>query len=76
MALDPETTITWHGHACVEVHTPGRKTILLDPWFGNPKSDKPAADVHACDLLLVTHGHSDHFGEALSIASRLRPTWP
>jgi L-ascorbate metabolism protein UlaG (beta-lactamase superfamily) len=76
MALDPATTITWHGHACVEVRTPGGKTILVDPWFSNPKSDMAAADVRACDLLLVTHGHDDHFGEALQIASRLRPAWP
>ncbi len=69
-------TITWYGHACAEVRTPGGKTILIDPWFGNPKSPKAAADVRACDLLLVTHGHSDHFGDALAIASRLRPTWP
>ena len=69
-------TITWYGHACVEVRTPGGKTILFDPWFGNPKSPKSAADVRACDLLLVTHGHSDHFGDALALASRLRPTWP
>ena len=69
-------TITWYGHACVEVRTPGGKTILFDPWFGNPKSPKAAADVRACDLLLVTHGHSDHFGDALALASRLRPTWP
>jgi L-ascorbate metabolism protein UlaG (beta-lactamase superfamily) len=76
MALDPATTITWHGHACLEVATPGGRTILIDPWFGNPKSDRQATDVRACDLLLVTHGHSDHFGDALAIASRLRPTWP
>jgi L-ascorbate metabolism protein UlaG (beta-lactamase superfamily) len=76
MGLDPATTITWYGHACVEVRTPGGKTILIDPWFGNPKSPKPASAVSACDLLLVTHGHSDHFGDALALASRLRPTWP
>ena len=76
MGLDPATTITWYGHACVEVLTPGGKTILFDPWFGNPKSPKPASAVSACDLLLVTHGHSDHFGDALALASRLRPTWP
>jgi L-ascorbate metabolism protein UlaG (beta-lactamase superfamily) len=69
-------TITWYGHACVEVLTPGGKTILLDPWFGNPSSPKAAADVRACDLLLVTHGHADHFGDALALASRLRPAWP
>ncbi len=67
------TTITWYGHACVEVRTPGGKTILIDPWFGNPKSPKAAADVRACDLLLVTHGHGDHMGEAVALASRLRP---
>ena len=39
------TTITWYGHACVEVRTPGGKTILIDPWFGNPTSPKAAADV-------------------------------
>ena len=66
-------TITWYGHACVEVRTPGGKTILIDPWFGNPKSPKAAADVPACDLLLVTHGHADHFGDALALASRLAP---
>jgi L-ascorbate metabolism protein UlaG (beta-lactamase superfamily) len=76
MGLDPATTITWYGHACVEVRTPGAKTILFDPWFGNPKSPKPADAVTACDLMLVTHGHSDHMGDAVALASRLRPTWP
>jgi L-ascorbate metabolism protein UlaG (beta-lactamase superfamily) len=76
MALDPQTTITWYGHACVEVVTPGGKVILFDPWFGNPKSPKSADQVTRCDLLLVTHGHSDHVGEAVAIASRLRPDWP
>ena len=76
MGLDPATTITWYGHACVEVRTPGGKTILFDPWFGNPKSPKAADAVLACDLMLVTHGHSDHMGDAVALASRLRPTWP
>ncbi|HEX5590803.1 MAG TPA: metal-dependent hydrolase [Candidatus Limnocylindrales bacterium] len=70
------TAITWYGHACVEVVSPGGKTILFDPWFGNPRSPKPPGAVEACDLLLVTHGHSDHLGDALQIASRTRPAWP
>src|SRR5207249_9742105 len=53
----PATTITWYGHSCIEVVTGGGKTILFDPWFGNPTSPKPAADVAACDVMLVTHGH-------------------
>lgn len=76
MALDRDTVITWYGHACVEVRTPGGRTILLDPWFGNPRSPKAAGEVGACDLLLVTHGHSDHMGEAVQLAARLRPAWP
>lgn len=76
MGLDRDTVITWYGHACVEVRTPGGKTILFDPWFGNPRSPKPADAVGACDLLLVTHGHGDHLGDAVPLAARLRPAWP
>jgi len=76
MGLDPETTIRWYGHACTEITTPGGKTVLIDPWFGNPRSPKPADQVDRCDVLIVTHGHADHFGDALPIASRTRPAWP
>jgi L-ascorbate metabolism protein UlaG (beta-lactamase superfamily) len=80
MGLDRDTSITWYGHACLEVTTRGGKTILIDPWFSNPKSPKAVTDVDRCDLLLLTHGHFDHMGngggDVLSVASRLRPTWP
>jgi len=76
MALDRDTTLTWYGHACVEVRTPGGKVILIDPWFGNPRSPRAADSVDRCDLLLVTHGHGDHVGDAVALASRLRPIWP
>ncbi len=76
MSLDSGATITWYGHACVEVRTPGGAVILIDPWFGNPRSPRTADSVDRCDLLLVTHGHNDHMGDAVALASRLRPTWP
>ena len=76
MALDPGATFTWYGHSCWEVTTPGGKRILFDPWFRNPRSPRSPDTVDRCDLLLVTHGHDDHFGDALSIASRTRPAWP
>lgn len=76
MAIDRDTTFTWYGHACVEVRTPGGKVVLIDPWFGNPLSPRRADAVDRCDLLLVTHGHGDHMGDAVALASRLRPAWP
>lgn len=71
-----ETAITWFGHACIELVSPGGKTVLIDPWFGNPRSPRPPEAVDRCDVMLVTHGHIDHLGNALQIASRTRPAWP
>ena len=76
MGLDPETTFTWYGHSCFEVRTPGGKTIIIDPYFANPNSPRTADSIDRCDLLLVTHGHYDHMGDAVTLASRLRPIWP
>lgn len=71
-----QTTITWWGHACIELVTPGGATVLVDPWFANPASPREPDTVDRCDLLLVTHGHADHMGNAIPIASRTRPAWP
>jgi L-ascorbate metabolism protein UlaG (beta-lactamase superfamily) len=76
MGLPSDTRITWYGHSCFTVETPGGRTIVLDPWFTNPLSPAGADSIQRCDLLLVSHGHFDHLGEARSIASRLRPAWP
>ncbi len=76
MPLARDVKFTWYGHACWELRTPSGKTVLFDPWFGNPRSTRPASDVGSCDLLLVTHGHSDHLGDAPEIARRTSPAWP
>ena len=76
MRRDGETAITWFGHACIEIVSPGGKVVLIDPWFANPMSPRAPETVDRCDLMLVTHGHSDHVGNALQIASRTRPAWP
>ncbi len=61
-------SITWLGHATFLLRTPGGKTILLDPWVtGNPTSPPEAKKLGALDLVLITHGHSDHTGDAVSI---------
>ena len=76
MTLPDRTTITWYSHSCVRIDTAGGKTVIIDPWFSNPKSPIPVDAVDRCDLLLVTHGHFDHIGDAVALASRLRPAWP
>jgi L-ascorbate metabolism protein UlaG (beta-lactamase superfamily) len=76
MGLGRDTTFTWYGHSCFEVRTPGGKVILLDPFFRNPRSPRTADSIDRCDLMLVTHGHFDHMGDAVQLASRLRPVWP
>jgi L-ascorbate metabolism protein UlaG (beta-lactamase superfamily) len=61
-------SITWLGHSTFLLQSPGGKRILFDPWVtGNPKSPESAKTLGALDLILVTHGHSDHTGDAVSI---------
>jgi L-ascorbate metabolism protein UlaG (beta-lactamase superfamily) len=61
-------SITWLGHATFLLQTPGGKRILLDPWVtGNPTSPPEAKKLGALDLVLITHGHGDHTGDAVSI---------
>jgi L-ascorbate metabolism protein UlaG (beta-lactamase superfamily) len=69
-------TFTWLGHAAIEVSTPGGKRVLFDPWLTNPRSPRGPGSVDQLDVLLVTHGHSDHLGDALDIARRTQPVWP
>ena len=63
------TTIKWFGHAALSMNTAG-KQLLLDPYFtGNSQTKQDPGQVSA-DYILITHGHGDHVGDALAIASR------
>lgn len=55
------------GHACFEIEDAGVR-ILTDPYLDeNPLSPVKSSQVSA-DYILVSHAHSDHLGEAVSIA--------
>jgi L-ascorbate metabolism protein UlaG (beta-lactamase superfamily) len=61
-------SITWLGHATFLLQSPGGKRIILDPWVtGNPTSPESAKKLGQVDLMLITHGHSDHTGDAVAI---------
>jgi L-ascorbate metabolism protein UlaG (beta-lactamase superfamily) len=60
--------ITWLGHSSFRVRTPGGKELLFDPWYtGNPSFPESARPTKA-DLILVSHGHSDHITDAAAMA--------
>ncbi len=57
------------GHACFEL-ADGDTKLLIDPFLtGNPKAAAAAEDLSP-DAILLTHGHSDHIGDTVSIAKR------
>jgi L-ascorbate metabolism protein UlaG (beta-lactamase superfamily) len=66
--------LTWLGHATFRVETPGGKIILIDPWvMGNPMCPEKEKNVKKVDVLLCTHGHFDHIGDAVEIAKKNNP---
>ena len=69
MAVD----IRWLGHACFQLEA-GGTTVLVDPFLtGNPSAAASADEVEP-DVILLTHGHADHFGDVVDIAKRTGAT--
>ncbi|UHA72925.1 metal-dependent hydrolase [Paenibacillus sp. 481] len=59
--------IQFLGHAGVMLQTE-RHRIIIDPFLtDNPKAGASAKEIKA-DFVLLTHGHSDHIGDAVQIA--------
>lgn len=63
------TTLTFLGHSAVLLEADGFR-VLVDPFLtGNPVATASPDEVDA-DLIVVTHGHGDHLGDAAAIAKR------
>lgn len=72
MAKNNPILITWLGHSAFLLGEAGGKTVLVDPWLDNPKSPVTTDTISRPDLILVTHGHSDHVGNTVALAERFR----
>lgn len=63
-------TVTWLGHSAFLLEDQGVR-ILIDPFLeGNPKATLAPKDVGAVDIVMVTHDHGDHVGQAVDICKR------
>jgi L-ascorbate metabolism protein UlaG (beta-lactamase superfamily) len=67
-----KTEVQWLGQSTFKITTPGGKVIVIDPYLtANPKTPDAYKKLDALgkvDLILVTHGHNDHFLDAPALA--------
>ncbi len=56
--------IVWYGHSCFKVDN-----VLIDPFIPNPLCNLPHDEIMKdVEVIAVTHGHSDHLGNAELLA--------
>lgn len=72
--------ILWLGQSALRITTPTGKVIMMDPWIlNNPRTPQAWKNYDALgklDLVLVTHGHGDHFPEAVPLVQKNNaPLW-
>jgi L-ascorbate metabolism protein UlaG (beta-lactamase superfamily) len=75
--ISMETRLTWYGHAAFKIRTAGGKILLIDPWITNPLFEggkDELASLDRVDLILLTHGHGDHVGNAVELGKRTGAT--
>jgi len=71
-AAAARTEVLWLGQSAFRITTPGGKVIVTDPWLRlNPLTPPEYKNLEALgkvDVILVTHGHFDHFADAPALA--------
>ncbi|MBV9385597.1 MAG: metal-dependent hydrolase [Chroococcidiopsidaceae cyanobacterium CP_BM_ER_R8_30] len=75
LAAVKATQLTWYGQSAFKLVTPAGHVVLIDPWITNPINKNGTEDVskiNKVDLILVSHGHFDHVGQASEIANKTK----
>ena len=63
--------LKWLGHSAFELTSKRGLNILIDPFIQvNPACPLKPADLHP-DIICITHGHADHFGDVVEIARNI-----
>jgi len=66
--------LTWLGHSTFKITMPSGKVVLVDPWVtGNPACPEALKKFDRLDIMVITHGHFDHIGDAVDLARKHRP---
>jgi L-ascorbate metabolism protein UlaG (beta-lactamase superfamily) len=66
--------ITWLGHSTFRLTTPAKNVAVIDPWvMNNPACPESFRQLDRLDIMLLTHGHFDHIGDAVELAKRHSP---
>ena len=65
--------VTWIGHSALRLE--GSKTVYIDPFLsGNPVASMGLDQVKQADVVVVTHDHGDHLGDAHAICKKTGAT--
>lgn len=65
------TRLRFFGVAAYELTAPDGRVVIIDPFLDeNPGSPIKSIDLERVDLIVVTHGAYDHFGDTEALAKR------
>jgi L-ascorbate metabolism protein UlaG (beta-lactamase superfamily) len=66
--------LTWLGHSAFRITTPSGHVALIDPFLqSNPATPEALKKVERVDVMLITHGHGDHIGDAVALGKQFKP---